>query len=116
MEQPPEKSTARELTEQAIAAGAGMVPVVGSPVAVAFAVAMGWTYNKRMRQWLEELAHAVSELQQRDEMPTFEELADSDVFADAVVNATRAAQATHRAEKLSALKNGVLNSLAPNAP
>jgi len=27
METPPEKSTARELTEQALVAGAGMVPV-----------------------------------------------------------------------------------------
>lgn len=116
MEQPPEKSTARELAEQAIAAGAGMVPVVGSPLAVAFAVAMGWTYNKRMRQWLEDLAEAVDELQQRDELPTVEELAESEVFVDAVVNATRAAQTTHQEAKLAALKNAVLNSLAPTAP
>jgi hypothetical protein len=59
MQTPPEKTTARELTEQAVIAGAGMVPVAGSPLAVAFAVAMGWSYNKRMRARLEDLAEAV---------------------------------------------------------
>jgi hypothetical protein len=33
-----------------------------------------------------------------------------------VINATRAAQATHQQEKLDALRNGVLNSLGPDAP
>ena len=116
MEQPPEKSTARELAEQAVVAGVGMVPIAGSPLAVAFAMAMGWTFNKRMRQWLEDLAESVTELQERDELPTVEELAESDVFVDAVVNATRAAQTTHQEMKLEALKNAVLNSLAATAP
>ncbi|MFN2561636.1 MAG: hypothetical protein ABR571_10125 [Jatrophihabitans sp.] len=113
----PNKSTARELVEQSVIAGAGMVPVAGSPVAVAFAMAMGWSYNKRMRQWLEELANAVTELQEEsDEYLTIEDLAQDDVFTDAVVNATRAAQATHQDEKLRALRNGVLNSVSPAAP
>jgi hypothetical protein len=38
------------------------------------------------------------------------------VFVDAVVNATRAAQATHQSEKLDALRNGVLHSLDEDAP
>jgi hypothetical protein len=117
MQKPPEKSTARELTEQAVIGAAGMVPIVGSPVAVAFAVAMGWSYNKRMRAWLEDLAEAVSQLQEAaDEPLTFEDLANNDVFTDAVVNASRAAQATHQEEKLRALKNGVLHSIGPDAP
>ena len=36
-------------------------------------------------------------------------------FVDAVVHATRAAQATHQEEKLEALRNGVLHSLLPDA-
>ncbi len=89
-----------------------MVPVVGSPIAVAFAVAMGWTFNKRMTIWLDDLAVAVDELQQQAEAPlTFEDLATDEGFVDAVVNATRAAQATHQQEKLDALRNGVLNSI-----
>lgn len=46
----PKKSTTRAIVEQSIVAGAGLVPIAGSPLAVAFAVAMGWSYNKRMRQ------------------------------------------------------------------
>ena len=117
MQTPPEKPTARELAEQAIIAGAGMVPIAGSPIAVAFAVAMGWSYNRRMRAWLEDLAAAVSELQDaQDEALSIDDLADNDVFTDAVVNATRAAQATHHEDKLRALVNGVVHSIAPDAP
>lgn len=116
MDHPPKKSTAREMTEAAIEASAGMVPVVGSPLAVAFAVAMGWTYNRRMQAWLGELAAAVTELQERSDGLSFDDLAQDEVFVDAVVNATRAAQATHDDEKLKALRNGVLNSISPDAP
>ncbi|MEN3269997.1 hypothetical protein [Pseudonocardia sp.] len=38
------------------------------------------------------------------------------MFLDAFVNATRAAQATHQQEKLAALRNAVVNSVAPDAP
>jgi hypothetical protein len=55
-------------------------------------------------------------LQEEPNQRSFEELADDPVFADAVINATRAAQATHTQEKLEALRNGVLNSTGPGAP
>lgn len=116
MRKPPKKSTGREIVDATVQGAAGMVPVVGDPLAVAFAVAMGWTYNKRMAQWLEELAAAVTELQDEPNRRSFEDLADDPVFADAVINATRAAQATHAQEKLKALRNGVLNSTSPGAP
>lgn len=94
-----------------------MVPIVGSPVAVAFAVAMGWTYNKRMTAWLDGLAEAVDDLQNQMDAPiSFEDLADDPVFVDAVVHATRVAQATHQEEKLEALRNAVLNSTQVGAP
>lgn len=117
MRKPPDKPKARELAEQAVIAGAGMIPIAGSPIAVAFAVAMGWSYNKRMRAWLDDLAAAVSDLQDaHGEALSMDDLADNDVFTDAVVNATRAAQATHQEEKLQALRNGVLHSIGPEAP
>jgi hypothetical protein len=115
MEQPPKKSTARELTETAIEAGAGIVPVAGAPIAAALALAMGWAYNRRWQQWFEDLAEAVNELQVRTDGLSFDELAEDEAFVDAVVQASRAAQATHQEEKLIALRNGVLNSLAPDA-
>ena len=102
--------------ERTVEAGASMVPVVGGPVAVAFNTALGWSFTRRMDQWLDDLAEAVSELQQRTEGLSFDDLARNDDFVDAVVSATRAAQATHAEEKLAALRNGVLSTLGPNAP
>lgn len=117
MDAPPEKSTAREIVEGAIEGAVGMVPIAGNPLAVAFAMSMGWAYNKRMQAWHRDLAEAVTELQQAVEgWPSFDELAEDDVFVDAVIHASRAAQATHQEEKLAALRNGVLNSLGPDAP
>lgn len=55
----------------------GMVPIVGSPVAAALARAMGWAYNRRMQQWLEDLAEAVTELQEHSSDPlSYEDLAE----------------------------------------
>jgi hypothetical protein len=117
VKQSPKKSTKRELVEAAVEGAAGMVPIAGSPMAVAFAVAMGWTYNKRMTLWLDDLAKAVDDLQQKLDAPlSFEELAEHPAFIDSVVHATRAAQATHQQQKLDALRNAVLNSTLVGAP
>ena len=116
VDMPPKKTTAREVTEAVIEGAAGLVPVAGSPLAVAFALAMGWSYNRRMTSWLDELAIAVTELQEESGGCDFDELADNEAFVDAVASATRASQATHDAAKLDALRNGVLNTLTAEAP
>ena len=115
MDPAPRKSSSREVVEAAASGFAGMVPVAGSPLAAAFALAMGWTYNKRWQTWLDDLAAAVTELQEREGV-TLEELRQSEVFVDAVVHASRSAQATHSDEKLRALRNAVVNSVDPGAP
>lgn len=117
VEQPPKKSTARDVVEGTVGAAVSAVPFVGGSIAVVFATAMGVAYNRRLQGWFEDVAEAIAELQEvADDWPTFDELADSDVFVDAVVQATRAAEATHQQEKLRALRNGILNSLGPDAP
>jgi hypothetical protein len=116
VEKPPKKSTARELVQRAVEGAANVVPVVGGPLAVTLSTAMNWKYTRRLDAWMEDLAEAITDLQNRDDGLSFEELADDDAFADAVITAARAAQATHREEKLTALRNGVLNTLGPNAP
>lgn len=116
MNKPPKKSTGRQLVERTVEGAAGMVPVVGSMLAVAFATAMGWTYSRRMDEWMEQLAESVTKLQERTDGLSFDDLAENDAFVDAVVATTKAAQATHSQEKLTALRNAVLNTLSPNAP
>jgi hypothetical protein len=117
VEAPPDKSTAREIVEGALEAAVGLVPIAGGPLGVALQMAMGWAYNKRLQAWLQDIAEAITELQDTVEgWPSFDELAQDDVFVDAVIHASRAAQATHQAEKLRALRNAVLNSLGTDAP
>jgi hypothetical protein len=117
MEKPPKKSTAGDVVQGAVGATISAVPFVGGSIAVVFATAMAVGYNRRLQTWFEGVAEAIAELQEATEdWPAFEELSNDDAFVDAVVQATRAAEATHQAEKLGALRNGVLNSVGPDAP
>ena len=52
----------------------------------------------------------------RGAAPPLDQLVKDEVFLDAVIHATRAAQATHQAEKLDALQHAVLHSFGPEAP
>ena len=116
MEKPPSKKASRELVEKVVEGGVSMIPIAGGPAAVAFAYAVGQAHNRRMQSWLASLADAVSDLQTSQGGLNINTLAEDDRFIDAVVSATRAAQATHDEDKLAALRNGVLNTLGPNAP
>jgi len=116
VEQPPRKSTGREVTEKAVEAALSAVPIAGGPLALAFGAVMGWAYSRRMEEWLNELADAVDDLQQRLDDLNLDELASNEDFVDAVVHATRAAEGTHQREKVEALRNAVLNVALPGAP
>ena len=113
---PPGKSTGREIVERAVEAGLGSIPLVGAALAVTFVTALGWRMEQRRERWFTELAEAVEELGERVDDFDLETLADNDLFVDAVVTATRTVEHTHQKEKISALRNAVLNSVAPDAP
>ena len=113
---PPSKSTGREIVERVVEAGLGSVPVVGAALAVTFVTALGWRLEQRREQWFTGLAEAIDDLRERVDDFDFETLADNDLFVDAVVTATRTVEHTHQEEKISALRNAVLNSVAPEAP
>jgi hypothetical protein len=113
---PPSKSTGRQVVERAAEAGLSTVPLVGGALAVAFVAAVSHSLEKRRDEWLAGLAEAVEQLRQRLGDLDLETLADNDLFVDAVVTATRAIEHTHQEEKISALRNAVLNSVAPGAP
>ncbi len=113
---PPGKSTGREIVERAVEAGLGTIPLVGSALAVTFVTALGWRLEERREKWFTGLAEGLEELRQRVDDFDLETLADNDLFVDAVVTATRTVEHTHQADKISALRNAVLNSVAPDAP
>jgi hypothetical protein len=111
---PPSKSTGRELVERVAEAALGSVPMVGNALAVTFVTAIGWRLEERRDKWFIELAEGVEKLRER--VGDLEALTDNDLFVDAVVTATRTVEHTHQAEKIAALRNAVLNSVAPDAP
>jgi hypothetical protein len=113
---PPGKSTGRKIVERTVEAALGSVPIAGAALAVAFVTAMGWRLEQRREEWFTKLAEGVEAL--RDEIGDFdfENLAANDLFVDAVVTTTRTIEHTHQQEKITALRNAVLNSVAPDAP
>jgi hypothetical protein len=113
---PPGKSTGREIIERAMEAALGSVPVIGAALAVTFVTTLGWRLEERRQKRFTELAEGVEELRQRMDSLSVEALAGNDVFTDVVVMATRTVEHTHQAEKIQALRNAVLNSVAPGAP
>jgi hypothetical protein len=113
---PPGKSTGREVVERIGEAALGSVPVAGAALAVTFVTVLNWRLEQRREKWFTQLAEGVEELRQRVDGLDLGPLADNDLFVDAVVTATRTVEHTHQEEKISALRNAVLNSVAPDAP
>jgi hypothetical protein len=75
-------------------------PYTGSPVLAA-------------GSWITELAEGLEELHRRADDFAPGTLADDDRFVDAMVTAIRTVEHTHQREKITALRNAVLNSAAP---
>lgn len=113
---PPGKGSGREIAERIVEAGLGSVPVVGNALAVTLVTVLNWRLQERREKWLTELAEGLEDLTRRVDGLTLEDLAGNDLFVDAVVTATRTIEHTHQAEKVDALRNAVLNSVAPDAP
>jgi hypothetical protein len=113
---PPGRSTGREIVARAAEAALGTVPLAGNALAVTFVTALNWRLEQRREQWFTQLAEAVEELREQVDDLDFETLPDDDRFVDAVVAATRTVEHTHQEDKISALRNAVLNSGAPDAP
>ena len=113
---PPGKSASRKLVERAAEAALGSVPLVGNALAVTFVTVLNWRLEERREKWFTQLAEGIEELRDRPDGLDLESLAGSDVFTDAVVSATRTVEHAHQADKIEALRNAVLNSVAPDAP
>lgn len=113
---PPGKSAGREIAESTGEAVLASVPLVGGALAVVFKTAVGWRVERRREEFLAGLAEELNEVHGRVDDLNFEKLADNPVFVDAVMTAARAVEHTSQADKIAALRNAVLNSVAPDAP
>jgi hypothetical protein len=103
--------TPKVLVDKAIAGGLSSIRLVGGVLGVFYENYMQAPYNRRLQQWQRTMTEVVTELAAK-----YDTLPNDDVLLDALINATRAAQATSEQEKLDALRNAVLNAVAPHAP
>jgi len=111
----PHVPTTQEILEKVAEGAAGLVPVVGGPLALVVQSALQVGHARRTAEWFRDLTETVTRLEERTGR-SVADLAGDDVFMDAVIAATRAAQGTHDREKLAALRAGVEHCLGPQAP
>lgn len=105
---PEEKSGRRAIADAAIEAGAAAIPFAGGSLAVMIAHVFSRSYEKRLRNWMEELAEVVQELCDAEGLDV-DTLAEDERFLDAVATATRIAEKSGSDSKRNALKNALFN-------
>lgn len=110
MEMPPNRKLTSELMELAGTAVLGAVPLLGSPLGAGFAYAMSLPFNRRQQRWLEDIAQALTNVEEQLAGLTFERLAADDGFVDTFIAATCAVASTNHQVKIDALRNAVVNA------
>ena len=116
MENPPDKKQTGDVAREVGKAIISAIPAAGGPLQVLFENIFTAPLEKRRQAWLEQLAGVVTELQEKTEGFTPEKLAENESFITVALQASQIAVRNHQEEKLSALRNAVLNSALPNPP
>lgn len=86
------------------------VPVAGGPLSVLFETVFSSPLDKRKEQWFHSLAEAIEKINEKVEDMTPEALSQNETFISASMQATQIALRSHQKEKLTALKNAIINS------
>jgi hypothetical protein len=110
---PPEQNDRRQGLSKVAEMAVSAIPGVGGPLGVALAEALARPYNRRMQEWLTELAVALHELEER--VGDFEDLSNNEAFVDAMAAGARIAERSRR-EKRELLRNAVLNTALAGDP
>lgn len=85
------------------------VPWVGGAASEYLAARIARPVDRRRAEWLNTIRDALIELQEQGKIDV-ESLSDNDAFTTVVIATTMSALKTHQGEKLTALKNCVLNA------
>jgi hypothetical protein len=110
---PPVESDIRHGLGKVAEMGVSAIPVIGGPLGVALADRLARPYQRRMDEFLNDVAVALNELRAR--VGDFDDLAKSEAFLDAVAAGTRIAERSRR-EKRELLRNAVLNTALATDP
>ncbi|MEV0283480.1 hypothetical protein AB0H36_05100 [Kribbella sp. NPDC050820] len=110
VQEPPEEPRT-ELVDKLLAGALSSLPVAGGAAGAWYEYVMEGPYSRRLAGWRARITEVVNEL-----VLKVERLLDNEVFLDAFIQSTRIAQTTHQQEKLRALRNALVNSVALDAP
>ena len=97
-----------------VKAGLSAVPLVGGPAVELFQYLVQPPLDKRREAWMKEVGEKLQQLEKKG--LDLDKLLDNEPFISAVMQASQAALRTHKAEKLAALRNAVLNIATGQAP
>jgi hypothetical protein len=110
------KKSAADVAYTVVKAAVSAVPVAGGPAAEVLGLIFGPPLEKRREKWLEQLADAIREIQEKMAELTPEKLSENEAFVTTALHATEIAVRTHDQEKLEALRNSVVGAALPDAP
>ena len=96
---------------------AGLIsfPFVGAATSELFNFIISPSLRKRKEKWMEDIAEALKNLERQD-IISFDDLSENEVFISTTIYATQAALRTNQKEKLKALQNVVVNSALTSSP
>ena len=97
-------------------AGLSAIPSLGGPAVEIFNAIFTPPLNKRKDEWIQSIVKSLIELEGKVDGLTLENLSKNEVFITTVTQATYTAIRNHHEEKLTALRNAVINSALPNPP
>lgn len=87
------------------------IPVAGGSLSVLFETVFSTPLDERKKIWFQSLADAIDELTNKVENITPESLSKNKIFISVSMQATQIALRNHQKEKLTALKNAIVNSV-----
>lgn len=92
------------------------IPLIGGTVTEVLSMVLAPSVNRRRDEWFKELADGLDQLEAKVEGFKVENLVGNEVFVSGVIQATRAAAATHQQEKREYLRNILLKIAIGKGP
>lgn len=116
MKRPPTEKTIGDAAHEISKAVISAVPVASGPLVALFENIFTAPLNKRKQRWFEELADVITEIEEKLEGMTHEQLSQNEMFITAALQASQIAIRNHKKEKIEALRNALFNCVRPTAP
>lgn len=110
MDKLPDDRSTKDVAHTFAKAIVSAIPVVSGPASVLFDEVFRRPLDKRRENWLNMLAGAIEELQEKVEGFDICKLSENEMFVSTVLHASQIAQRNHQHEKLEALRNATQNT------